>query len=305
MSTILLGVDASARSEDAVALARRLALAGSADVIVAAVAARARDEAATTAARMRRLLTDVAPDRIRMRILAADTPARGLRELAEAEAATVIVVGSTHTEQLGRVRPGSTAEQLVCGAPCAVALAPHGYRLHPDEQIRRVGAAYDGSPESRGALVAADASARAFAASLDVVTVVPEELYATSRPSDGDLAPRAIEAEIRRDLDEVVGALANAGGVVLEGRPWHALGEYSAQLDLLFAGSRGYGPLHTVIAGATSGPLMQHARCPVIVLPRGADTAFSDLFERALRVSHNQTAPDPGGSKGRRAMQWR
>src|SRR4051812_4719119 len=164
MSTILLGVDSSERSEDAVALARRLALAGTANVIVAGVAGAARDEAAATAARMRGLLTDIAPGRIRVRVPAAETPARGLRELAEAEAATVIVVGSTHTEQLGRVRPGSTAEQLLCGSPCAVALAPHGYRLRRDDRIRRVGVAYDGSPESRGALVAAEATARAFAA---------------------------------------------------------------------------------------------------------------------------------------------
>ena len=37
MSTILIGVDASARSEDAVALGRRLALAGTGKVITAAV----------------------------------------------------------------------------------------------------------------------------------------------------------------------------------------------------------------------------------------------------------------------------
>jgi nucleotide-binding universal stress UspA family protein len=232
VSSILLGVDSRARSEDAVALARRLACAGSADVIVA-----------------------------------ADSPARGLHELAEHEAATVIVVGSTHTGQLGRVRPGSTAERLLCGSPCAVALAPHGYRLRSDEQISRIGAAYDGSSESRGALVAADAAAHAFEAALDVVSVVPVDVHS------------GVETAIGRNVDEVVETLPGAHGVVLHGRPVHELVNHSAELDLLFAGSRAYGPLHAVIAGGPSGPLMQHAHCPVVVLPRGADTAFADLFE--------------------------
>jgi nucleotide-binding universal stress UspA family protein len=288
VSTILLGVDSSARSEDAVALARRLALASSADVIVASItpaSGPARDEATAAATRMRTLLAGVAPDRVRTRVLAADSPARGLQELAEQEAATVIVVGSTHTGHVGRVRPGSTGERLLCGSPCAVALAPHGYRAHSDEGVARIGVAYDGSPESRAALVAANATARACDASLEVVTVVADSAAALLADAGYDLTHRTLEAEIRRDLDELVAALPGAAGIVLEGRPWQALTDYSARLDLLFAGSRGYGPLHAVIAGGTSGPLMQHARCPVVVLARGADTAFSDLFERQVTAT--------------------
>jgi len=69
-----------------------------------------------------------------------------------------------------------------------------------------------------------------------------------------------------------------AAGVVLEGRPWRRLAEHSSELDLLLVGSRGYGPLHSVILGGTSGPLLRDAHCPVIALPRGARTEVAELF---------------------------
>jgi nucleotide-binding universal stress UspA family protein len=77
--------------------------------------------------------------------------------------------------------------------------------------------------------------------------------------------------QIRRDLDETVAAAPPdiaVEGVVLEGRPWRELAEHSSGLDMLFVGSRGYGPLQAVMLGRTSGPLMREAHCPVIALPR-------------------------------------
>ena len=94
MSTILIGVDATARSEDAVALGRRLALAGTAKVVVATVTPSghpARDEAHATVRRMSGLLAGVEPERIHTGVVAADSPARGLHELAEAESASIVV----------------------------------------------------------------------------------------------------------------------------------------------------------------------------------------------------------------------
>ena len=135
MSTVLIGVDATARSEDAVALARQLALTFTGDLIVAAIT-HDHTEGDATVRRMAGLLEPgIEPDRIRTAVLAAPSPAQGLHELAEAEAADLIVVGSTHTGRLGRVRPGSTGERLLQGAPCAVAVAPHGFRTRLDPQL--------------------------------------------------------------------------------------------------------------------------------------------------------------------------
>jgi nucleotide-binding universal stress UspA family protein len=41
-------------------------------------------------------------------------------------------------------------------------------------------------------------------------------------------------------------------------------------LDLLFVGSRGYGPLRRALLGSVSAALVRDAGCPVIVTPRTA-----------------------------------
>lgn len=40
-------------------------------------------------------------------------------------------------------------------------------------------------------------------------------------------------------------------------------------IDLLVTGSRGRGPVATVVAGSVSRHLAHHAPCPVLIVPRG------------------------------------
>lgn len=265
MSTILIGVDATARSEDAIALARRLAHILRGDLLVATVS-QDRAEGLATVRRMTGLLElGLDPGRIRTAVVPAPSPAQGLHELAEAEHANLIVVGSTHTGRLGRVRPGSTGECLLQGAPCAVAVAPHGYRTRLDPRLDEIGIAYNGSREADTALSTALGLAEATGAHVQAITVVPLELYGTPPYAHAEL-----DATMRTALDDAV-AGTPAETVVLDGRPWAALAGKSEELDLLLVGSRGYGPLKAVVTGGTSGPLIRHAHCPVIVLPRGVD----------------------------------
>ena len=284
--TILIGVDASARSEDAVALAGFFARAGAAHVLLAHVAPAngpARDEGQLTANRLAGMLTGLEPERVRTCVIAGSSPAHGIHDLAVENAATVVVVGSTRRGAIGRVYPGSTGERLLSGSPCAVAVAPQGYRTQAGAAIEQVGVAYDGSTEARGALAAAASTAAALGAQLTLVSVVPESFYATrglvAGGEDGPLHDLA-EHDIRSDLDEALARLPGAASVVLDGRPSEQLTEATRSLDLLFLGSRAYGPLHAVLEGATSGAVMRSARCPVIVLPRGAEAPFAHLFDR-------------------------
>jgi nucleotide-binding universal stress UspA family protein len=290
VSTILIGVDSSARSEDAIALGRQLAHAGTVEIVVATVTSSAhpaRDEAHATVRRMSGLLSGVPAERIRTGVVAASTPAQGLHDLAATETAALLIVGSTHTGPLGRVHPGSTGERLLTGAPCAVAVAPHGYRTSPERPIARVGVAWDGSREARTALAAATAAARAFDAQLQIITVIPTSVLGAPVVLDapsyaavvGDVTKQA-----RADLDVVAASMSElvaTEGVVLQGRPSRELAISSANLDLLFVGSRGYGPAHAVLAGGTSGPLMSSAHCPVIVLARGVEAPLAEIFEPA------------------------
>jgi nucleotide-binding universal stress UspA family protein len=302
MSTILIGVDASSRSEDAITFGARLAGVSTAHIVVACAfpyndairqgsnptyRAALGDDAVHTARQMRNRLEGVGDDRVRVRISANPSPAHALHDLAEAEHAELIVVGSSHTGRLGRVAPGSTAERLLHGAPCAVAVVPHGYRTRSEQPVRRIGVAYDGSAESTAAVAAAVELTRALSAELEVIGVVAPAVYAASGVMGGmsySIPVDDLERAMQEDLDAVITGLPNdiaAESVCLEGDPADQLGEHSAGLDLMLAGSRGYGPLRSVLVGGVSGRLMRTVQCPVIVIPRGSEAPLSTLFAAA------------------------
>ena len=242
------------------------------------------DEAEQTAHDMRERLEGIAADRLRIRITANPSPAHALHDIAEAEHVEIIVVGSSHTGRLGRVAPGSTGERLLHGAPCAVAVVPHGYRTRADQPIRRIGVAYDASEEAKGAVAAAVELSRALDAELEIIGVVTPESYGASPMMGGrsSLSLRAdVERAVQAGLDTVVAGLpadVTAESVRLAGDPADQLGEHSAGLDLMLAGSRGYGPLRSVLVGGVSGSLMRTVQCPMIVVPRGVQEPLGALF---------------------------
>ena len=75
-------------------------------------------------------------------------------------------------------------------------------------------------------------------------------LYAVS-----DNAPQGLEPET----------------VLLHGAPAEEIARrVQGVVDLLFVGSRGYGPLRRALLGGVSGALVRDAGCPVIIIPRTA-----------------------------------
>lgn len=98
---------------------------------------------------------------------------------------------------------------------------------------------------------------------------------------------KEIEASQREDLDRLVAALpedVGAEAVFLSGSPGRELVAQSESVDLLFAGSRGYGPVRSVLLGTVSHALVCGAACPVMVLPRGAHGGLDELFAHAARA---------------------
>jgi nucleotide-binding universal stress UspA family protein len=157
MAEVIVGIDGSERSEDALAFACRL---GGATVTLAAAYPYEDWPTLATGPEYREFLreeTVAILDRMRASLnggdvtahaLADRSPARALHHLAEHEGAALIVVGSTHRGKLGRVMPGSTADRLLHGSPCPVAVVPRQYRTREPAPIRTVGVGYDGSEES-------------------------------------------------------------------------------------------------------------------------------------------------------------
>jgi len=319
-ATIVVGVDDSPRSEDAIALARALADAAGADVLaVCAFPYDDRPEAHFNLA-MRPHLQELADRtleklcepliedaRVRRLAVADLSPARALERVARDEHAALIVVGSSHSASHARLHPGSTGERLLQGAPCPVALAPLGYRLRPHLELQRISVAYDASPEGARALSAGLLVARAAGAPLRVIRVftvdwpVPPSMLAI--PGYVRLTPAAEEAA-RNDLERTVAALPKdvwAEPAFLHGDPAQQLTMESQVADLLVIGSRGYGPLKSVLLGGVSGKIVRTAACPVLIVPHGADASLDALFASGLRgTTDTNSGPSriSGGSPG-------
>jgi nucleotide-binding universal stress UspA family protein len=248
---------------------------------VPAIRLHLREEAQATLDRMRELTAGVSG--VRTCTIASISTARGLHVLIERENPLLVVIGSSHRGALGRVFAGTTAERLLHGSPCSVAIVPRTYRA-ADEPVMTVGVAYDGSPECKAALAAATVTARALGAGLRVIRVFEGALAGTPALMQGpgfvaDLSD--LEERARQGLEAAVADLkddVSVEAVLALGDPVRELAAQSEGVDLMFAGSRGYGPLRAVLAGSVSGRLLRAAACPVIVVPRGVTAPLDDLF---------------------------
>src|SRR5205807_9216122 len=190
------------------------------------------------------------------RVVAASSAAHGLHDLVEAEKAALVVVGSRSTGPDERLFAGSTANRLLSGSTCPVAVAPSGFRHRAAAQLTRVGVASIDTPEAAGALDFAVRLARRTGAALRLFTVVPGEaevmplFIGTGAEREYVGAAREI---YRRHLDEALAGVPSeipATGEVRTGDVVDTLAELGPeQIDVLLCGSRGYGPALRVLLG--------------------------------------------------------
>ena len=88
----------------------------------------------------------------------------------------------------------------------------------------------------------------------------------------GDEIRGGLAHEARKAVDEL-GEGVLAEWRVLDGPPARTLlGATDEGIDLLVMGSRAYGPLRTVLMGSNARQVIDHASCPVLVVPRSAAT---------------------------------
>lgn len=282
---LIIGYDGTPQGDDALALGRLLAQSLGYDAVLVTVVpfgpglAGRPDEKVLADARER--LERVAGERmggvgVEIDLAANRSPARGLYLLATAHRAQVIVVGSTHRGPIGRVVRGSVGDNLLNGAPCAVAVAPRGYGASEDRRLLRVGVGYDGSEESRAALASAISLAERFHARLAITTVAePAPMgygAAVAVMSAGDWEAYELEAKekLLAEALEAVPPELPVDGQVRRGSAIRELVDASRDLDLLLLGSRGYGPVRRTVLGSTAAGVVDAAHCPVLVLARGA-----------------------------------
>jgi nucleotide-binding universal stress UspA family protein len=205
---------------------------------------------------------DDGADDDQLRLVESSSVGRGLHDIAYMEGADLLVVGSSRRGLLGRVMLEDDTRDALSGTPCAIAIAPFGFAERP-AALGEIGVAYDGSPESEDALEVAKALAVGHGSRLSAFQAVSLPSY-LSVPG----AAAVIES-LPTLIDEARARIAALGEVephAAYGVPAEELAVYSASLDLLVVGSRGYGPIGRLIHGGTSRRLARTARCPLLVL---------------------------------------
>lgn len=290
---ILVGYDDTDQAKDALALGKQLADATGADLVVAGVfqwdpvwhAADSRFRDAD--AEFERQVKDAAravgaePDTV-----PSSSPAHGLHELAEQIGADLILVGSARHGRVGQTLAGSTGLSLLHGSPCAVGIAPRGYRERAENGITAIAVGFDGSEESGEALATACRLASETGAKLKLVAVAVTPPIGTGKGGAGSwhALVEAIQDETRERLAEARSSVPDdidAEASLISGDPVDALKNVAeAPGTLMVVGSRGYGPLRRVLLGSVSTQLVRSVPTPLIVTPRGMPHA-SDAEPKA------------------------
>jgi nucleotide-binding universal stress UspA family protein len=165
---------------------------------------------------------------------------------------------------LGRTFLGDDARRALNGAPCAVAIAPRGYRAVA--RLSTIGVGCDVSRESAHALKAARALGARDEAAIRALAVVSLPPYGEPIPQQWPKVAGQLVVEELHRVDDLEGV----DGDATYGNPGEQLAVFSGELDLLIVGSRSYGPAGRLFTGSTSNYLERHARCPLLVLPRSA-----------------------------------
>jgi nucleotide-binding universal stress UspA family protein len=289
MGRIVVGVDGSAGSEQALRWAAREAvLRDSAVSTVMAYSYRGHAIARPWAAE-----TEPSPEEVEERAretLAGTVTSAGPFEvdveqrvaegsapnvlLGAAEGADLLVVGSRGVGGFRGLLLGSVSRQIAARSPVPAAVVPAGTSM---TRRGRIVVGVDGSDESVSALRwAVDAAGRHDAA-LDVIHVHPDPpMVGAGIPLPPDAAAE-LEDRAREDGERIVrdvvgGGLpggARVGGAV--GHPARRLLEAAEAADLLVVGSRGRGGVSATLLGSTSVACVSHAPCPTVVVHHRPD----------------------------------
>jgi nucleotide-binding universal stress UspA family protein len=312
-SDLIIGYDGTAAGRDALAFARRLALAtgarpvvlyvrpsvlvpeetsdGSEGIVWDSTVAIVLDEA-------REILADVPGATFRG--MPDTSPARALHHAADDADAALIVLGAAHRTGIGRVVPGTTADAVLHAAPCAVAIAPAGYaEAASHEPFGVVAAAVDGGDETERVARVAAAIARRAQGRLRLINVV-EWPYRDGPLYAGGGGAGALRELMGEGADDVLerAAAAAGSGIPVERRPAEghvaeALAHQSDGADLLVMGSRGYGPLRRIVLGSATSRILAAAAIPVLIVPRRTAEELDDAvvpFGEAALVAPRHVA---------------
>jgi nucleotide-binding universal stress UspA family protein len=198
-----------------------------------------------------------------------------IAEYAEEHDIDLIIIGSHGRRGLREMLTGSTTQELVRTAPCAV-LSVRGPRAtRPLPEIRRVLAPVDFSDHSRAALQVARQIAHNYDARLQVLHVLEEAMhpafYNMGKMRLKDVAPDIEEkaiASLRKLLEERPGPDVRAEYFASEGHAGRDIPKFAEDhlSDLVVIASHGMSNLEQLLIGSVTEKVVRRSPCAVLVV---------------------------------------
>ena len=198
------------------------------------------------------------------KVLETGQPFERLVDVAEAEDASLVVMGDARRTYMERVLLGRNVAKVIGYSPCDVLVVPEGARL----DFKRVVAAVDGSRQSLAAAGRAISLCAAYAGDLDVLAVVDV-------PVDRNLI-YGIYEDIKRRALVAINAVVKAAqardvkalATVLEGPPYRAIAGFAAEIGAgcLVLGAYGKSGLRRLMLGSVAERVLALASCPVLAV---------------------------------------
>lgn len=285
LERIAAAVDSRAEGDDAAVLATAISRAVDGDLILVSIepelplmlpGADSRRMRRETEAMLGRTRETFAP--AARRAVDSDlSPARGLKRVLGQEHRQMVVCGSRHGGDAGKVSIGHTTRQLVEEGHYALAIAARGLSGHGELAIKRVGVGYDGGPEACAALAWAAAIAEGCGARLLVRGVIDDRIPALGWPHLWNEPFRECWNEImdeevlalRKSIEATTAGLSVPVDIEVDRDVASAsLLDLSVATDLLVIGSRRWGPVARLLLGGTGEALVRGAQCSLLIAPR-------------------------------------
>jgi nucleotide-binding universal stress UspA family protein len=147
-----------------------------------------------------------------------------------------------------------------------------------NEQDRRIVVGVDGSEHAKAAMRWALTQARLTDATVEAVTAWQDPAMSgfsygwSPMLFEGDSIATLTEKTLNETIAEVTAGRANGQRVeiktrVVQGHPAQVMVEASTGARLLVLGSRGHSTFAGILLGSVSQHCVQHAPCPVVVIP--------------------------------------
>ena len=203
---LIISYDGTPNDDDALALGRMLAPAGFALALAYVRHSHEfdprREELAQHDAeqRLQRGAASLGDGEIDRHVAIGASTGATLAQLAESEAASLIVFGSDYRTAPGHVEPGTSAQYLLDGGSVAVAIASAGLRTRLEGAITSISVPLAG-PRNDVARQSADALARALGATVASAPGDPVDLIVVGSQPGASPGHIAVGGDVRTELN--------------------------------------------------------------------------------------------------------